>query len=112
MNFRDWLQQELKNRNWSYRELGRQAGLSNALISQVMTSQVEPSCEFVIKVSSTLDTSPIQILQLAGILPGEPTPASPGPITQEVIELLGTLPVEQKKQVLQYIQFLKQQEQD
>ena len=44
--FQDWLSQELQNRRLSQRELARQSGISQALISQTLSGDVSPSADF------------------------------------------------------------------
>ena len=102
-DFRLWLEQELKRRGLSHGELARRASLAQATVSNVLTGQRNPGCEFCIKVAQAFGLSPVLILVKAGILPSqEPT----DDITiQEITELARSLPPEDRKEVLEYIRF-------
>ena len=103
---RGWLSNELKQQGWSYRELGRRADISNALVSRIMTGDMPPSADFCIKVAQALGESPVLVLVLAGILP--PQAPDDDSTLQETVELLRNLPPEQRQQALDYIRFLYQ----
>ena len=67
------------------------------------------SSDFCIKIAAALDVSPIGLLQLAGILPEMPDPTGSdlGPITSEILELIQDMPPDAKRQVLDFIRFIK-----
>lgn len=105
--------QELDKRGWSYRELARQADISNALVSRVLSGDMPASADFCIKIANTLEVSPETVLRLAGILPPA-SPASPSDDStlQELVELARNLPPEQRKEALRYIRYLYQSGED
>ena len=106
--FRQWLATELKQRQVSYRQFAKQAGVSHTLVSRTLSGDMPASADFCIKVATALDVAPAHVLTLAGILPDETTPTSLGPVTLEILRLVESLPPEQRKEVLRYVQFLKQ----
>ena len=65
----DWLGNEVRARHWSYSELARQADLSAASISQVMSGRQNPGLQFCFGVAGALDEPPEKVLRLAGFLP-------------------------------------------
>jgi transcriptional regulator with XRE-family HTH domain len=65
----EWLADEVRARRWSYSELARQAGLSPAGISQVMSGRNNPGLQFCFGVARALDEPPEKVLRLAGFLP-------------------------------------------
>jgi transcriptional regulator with XRE-family HTH domain len=67
-----WLEGELHQRNWSYNELARQAGLSSASVSQVMTGRQKPGLDFCRGVAEALNVPPERVFRLAGLLPPRP----------------------------------------
>jgi transcriptional regulator with XRE-family HTH domain len=104
-----WLSRELEKRRWSQRELARQSGISQPLISQTMSGEVSPSAEFCIKIAQALDESPEIVLRLAGILPPAlPALPSDPPALQEMVELARRLTPEQLREALNYIRYLYQ----
>ena len=56
-------------------ELGRRAGVSHALISDVLNEKAAPSANFCLSVASALDERPETLLRLAGHLPPLPPSA-------------------------------------
>lgn len=112
-SLRVWVSQELNRRGWSYRELGRQADVSNALVSRTMTGDVSPSADFCIKVAKALKVSPEMLLRLAEILPpAQPATPADDATLQEIMELARNLSPDRRQQVLEYIRFMYQQRDD
>lgn len=105
---KSWLTDELKRLGWSYRELARQANISNALVSRTLSGDMSPSADFCIKIAQALEVSPEYLLRLAEILPPEMN-ISDDATTQEITELLKHLTPEQRQEALNYIKYLSQQ---
>ena len=103
-----WLTQELKILNWTHATLATKAGVSRSLVTRVLSGSTLPSIEFCVKIAIAFDIPPAQVLHLAGILPNEPAPASPGPVTAAIMRLVEQLPPEDRQQVLEYVQFVLQ----
>lgn len=70
--FVDWLATELDQRGWSMSELGRRAGQSHSLISEVLAQKRDPTPDFVLNVARALNERPEHLLRLAGHLPAAP----------------------------------------
>jgi transcriptional regulator with XRE-family HTH domain len=107
---RVWVTQKIKESGWSYRELARQAGISQSLVSRILSGDMPASPDFCIKVARALDVSPVYVMQLAGILPGEPTLTDDSPIAREIVQLIQDMPPERRQQVLEYVRFIYQQD--
>ncbi len=107
---RIWLSQQLDQRGWSHRELARQTGFSQALVSKTLSGERNPSANFCTTIAQVFETSPETILRLAGILPAI-TPAQPSDDStlQEIVELVRNLSDEQRVEALRYIRYLYQQ---
>jgi transcriptional regulator with XRE-family HTH domain len=67
-----WLVEEVNRRGWSFRELGRRAGLSSGAISKVITGISLPGWEFCRKVAWAFNVPAETLFRLAGLLPPEP----------------------------------------
>lgn len=74
-------------------ELGRRAGVSHALISDVLNEKAAPSANFCLSVASALDERPETLLRLAGHLPPLP-PSADG--EEEVLYLYRQLTAQQQ----------------
>ena len=68
-NLVDWLTEEIEDRGWSLRELGRRSGLSHATISNILSSQTKPGLDFCIGIARALDVSAESVLRRADLLP-------------------------------------------
>lgn len=99
-----WLSEEIKRRKWSHNELARQAKISQAAVSNILSGNRKAGADFCIKVAQALGESPEKVLRLAGILP---TSTSEGdPTFTELTDLARTLTPKQRREVLHYIRFL------
>ena len=105
--FKAWLSEKMEKRGWSHNELARQAQVSQAAVSSVLSGYRNAGADFCIKIAQALGESPEKVLRLAGILP--PLSPSDDSALQELMELARTLPSDQRQQVLDYIRFLSQQ---
>lgn len=104
--FRLWLSQELDRRKWSHREFARQSGVSQTQISAVIAGDRKANADFCVRAALTLDISLDYVLKLAGILPGQPAQITPGPVTQEIVALVESLPPDKRRQILAYARFI------
>lgn len=100
---RVWISEELERRHWSHRELARQSGLSNSLVSKTLSGKMNVSITFCYKIAKAFDVPPEKVLRLAGILPTGP--ASDEDTLQELIELARNLSPEDQKEILEYVRF-------
>ena len=66
--FKVWFQNELNEREWSYRDLEKKAGVSKALTSMVLSDQRKLSWDFCASVAKAFGYSPINVFLLAGLL--------------------------------------------
>lgn len=105
-----WLASELDRRGWSNSELARRAGISQAIVSRVLSGDREAGSDFCVKVALALNESPEKLLRLAGILP---TPAdSDDPTLTEIHNLVDNLPPAKRRDALRYLRFLFQNDKD
>lgn len=101
-----WLNEKLKEKGWSHRELARRvraAGekISGGMISAVAAGDKKAGWDFCKAIAKPLDESPEQVFRMAGLLP--PLPSSEnGPILNEIIEIVKQLPDEEKEDVRDY----------
>lgn len=105
--FREWLAHEMTRRGWSHSELSRQANISRPLISQVLAGDVAPSADFCIKVAVALQESPVLVLVKAELLPSGNESGDDSTV-QELLEMIRSLPADQRQNLLNYVRFLYQ----
>jgi transcriptional regulator with XRE-family HTH domain len=72
-----WLTEELEKRSWSFRELGRKAGISHATISNIVSGQSKPGLDFCVSIAKAFNVPAETVLRRAGLLQARPD-ATPG----------------------------------
>lgn len=106
-----WLSDELNNRGWSIRELGRRAGVSHTTVASVLSEQRSPTADFCVAVSKALNVPAESVLRMAGILP--PLPGSENnPTLQELYVYCKRLSPQALEDLFRYVIFRYQSEQN
>lgn len=107
VDFNDWLIEEMNRRDWSQADLARRSGLSSAGLSRILSGRRGIGYDACVSISDALDL-PIEIvLRKAGFLPED---GAPSHISDQIIAYkVAELPQHQKDQVLQFIEFLQDQ---
>jgi len=88
-SFVRWLDSEVKERGWTFGELGRRAGLSSGMISKVMTEQARPGWNFCQKLGHALAMPTEDVFRRARLLPPLPPAVAE---EREAMALFRTLP--------------------
>lgn len=65
----NWINSKLNELGWSQREMARKAGLSHAIISKVISGQVNPTRDFCAAIAGALGERPEKVFRIAGLLP-------------------------------------------
>ncbi len=104
MKFNEWLMQELESRGWSIRELARRAGITPATISNVLNEMRHPGPDFCRAVARAFGYPQTYVFRLAGLI-DDPTPPEYDPDVELLVAWFRSLPPEERKEVLEYIQF-------
>lgn len=71
-----WLNEEIKKRGWTLRELARRSDVSHTAVSKVLSGQQEPGIKFCTGIARALDVPPETVLRLAGKIPQRTTRAA------------------------------------
>ena len=98
--FVTWLGQEVQNRDWSYSELARRAGLSQSTISKVMSYAAAPGLEFCTGIARAFNIPAESVLHRAGLLQARPD-ITPG--LRELNFLFDQLNKEEQENILRMI---------
>lgn len=103
IDFSQWLQNELDDRHWIQADLARKSGLSTGQVSRLLTGTRDPGGSTCLAIARAFRLPVEIVLKAAGILPaGNTTDES----TDELYELITTLPADMRKQIQDYIHFL------
>lgn len=63
-----WIIEQLEEREWSQRELGRQSGLTGATVSNVLAGHTQPTWDFCAAIARAFGQPPEKVFRLAGLL--------------------------------------------
>jgi len=99
----EWLSNKLATRGWSIRAFGRKLDISHTHAADIVNGKVRPSADLCVKIASVLNTSPEEVLRLAGYLPPEPEETA---AVKELIHLFGQLPEDDQDRVLLFMRAL------
>jgi transcriptional regulator with XRE-family HTH domain len=69
IDFPQWLQQQLDNKNWRVKDLAQYAHVSNAAVSRVLSAQRKADSDTLLAFATALNISPITMFRRAGKLP-------------------------------------------
>lgn len=108
MKFDEWLSAELLDRNMRPADLVRLSGLDSAVVSNLVNGKRNAGVDTATAIAEAFKLPPEEVFRIAGILPPEPPKDQ---TLQRIDYLYSTLKNEEsKQQALQYIEFLKTQE--
>ncbi len=68
-NFLVWLNNKIRENDWSQRELAKRAGISHSAIANVMSGLREPTLDFCKAMAKAFNERPETVLRIAGLLP-------------------------------------------
>ena len=113
--FIEWLNKERNARYWTFNELARQAGLSSAAVSMVMSGQRNPGTDFCEGVARAFNLPPADVMRRAGILPQIPEEDAQFEVVRNLFNQLTSEDQERVVTILQgfvqYAQIKRQREQ-
>jgi transcriptional regulator with XRE-family HTH domain len=66
-DFADWLESELKARDWRQADLIKRSGINSGLLSQILSGQRKPGVETCRAIAKAFGLRDIQVLEIAGL---------------------------------------------
>lgn len=99
-DFKVWLQSQMDDKGWSQKELARRSGISQPLISLIISGNRQPSWDACAALASALGTSPVEVFVMAELLPN-----GNGKI-EWIRDLAARLPTDKQEDALWYIKAL------
>ena len=97
MEFSDWIEKQLKQRNWNSADLARGAGLDTGMVSRILNGLRKPSPETLTAFAKSLHLAPETVFRAAGLLPPE---QELDPIDEELLNLFDQLDDEDQEELL------------
>ena len=94
------LQDAMDKNGWGVRELGRRAGLSHTLISNIINLGEQPTFDTCVALAPVLELTPLTLIYMAGLLP---KPPEWKPKLEEAVALFGNMPDGEQDDLLTYM---------
>lgn len=111
--FVEWLQAELKTRDWTQADLARRSRVSQTHLSRIMNDMRKPGPDALVSIARALRIPPEDVFRQAGIIP--PTSATLTPrderLFADLVEKLATLSAEDQRLILELIERIDRSEQ-
>lgn len=101
--FLNWLEAELKHRDWQPADLARKAGLGHATIHKILNGDRKAGPDVSLAIARALGEDPVRVFRLAGLLPPQPDPA---PGETELLHAFRGLPGSQQAFFLRMVRGL------
>ena len=95
--FITWLDGETSKRGLSDAQLAKKAGISHPVISKARSGIQPIGWEACVAIATALELPPDTVLIKAGLLPAK---AEESPLNDEIIYLMGTLPLDDQTEIL------------
>lgn len=96
--FSQWLEMEMKARDWRQKDLIVRSGINSGLLSQILSGQRTPGVETCRAIAKALDMKEITVLKIAGlIVDAEPPKFSP--LIESMAAMLKDLPEDDQEDI-------------
>lgn len=102
--FIEWLTGQMEANNLGIRETAKKVGVSHPTISEMVTYGNMPSYETCVALAKAFNVPPLQVLQLAGMMPSSITEREAKLL--ELDHLYANATEEQRDRILEYIRFI------
>lgn len=105
IRFSEWLQNELKKRNWSKADLARNSHLSSGTIARIMNETRNPGPDVLKSISRALNIPTNIVFEIAGLLPknlGTP------PIAEEAKYIVSQLSEEDQETAIYILRAIRE----
>lgn len=97
-DFSQWLEKEMKARDWRQKDLIAHSGINSGLLSQILSGQRRPGVETCRSIARAFGLADIQVLEIAG-LATDRDPAKFGPIIEATATMLKDLSEEDQEEI-------------
>lgn len=107
-----FLEDALKQKDWSIREMAKACGLPNSSLSEILSGKKKVTLDIYIKLSEGLDEPIEKLLVLGGVIPDRSDYEDiPSLSLRQFVELGKRLTYEQRLEVLNFADYLVNKEQ-
>ena len=99
--FSDWLNEQLNELGWSYREFGRRLDVSHTYAINIANGTSSPDSQTLLRIAQVFGVPAHVVLKKAGILPDTDDPFDDANV-REIYDLLKVLPQRDRYEILEY----------
>lgn len=110
VNFAEWIDRELRERNWTRIEAARRAGISHSMFDKVINGRAEPGPKFFEGIARAFKMSPEEVYRAAGVFPAR-SPEDEK-LIEQIISLTKGLSEESKQNLYEYTRMLRRLEEE
>ncbi|RJO64988.1 MAG: XRE family transcriptional regulator [Candidatus Omnitrophota bacterium] len=104
-DFVEWLEDELKQRDWNRNELSKRGGIDSGLVSRILNRERNAGIETLLAIAVAFNISPEVVFRAAGLLPPLNNKRQ---VAEHIVNYkLGELSEDQLDDVLAYIEFIQ-----
>jgi len=96
IDFRDWIEARLQERDWKQADLARASGMDTGFLSRILSGTAQAGLDTCVAIANALMLPPDLVLTKAGLLPQK----SQDDITREATHLFDQLSDEDQETVL------------
>jgi transcriptional regulator with XRE-family HTH domain len=104
--FAEWLEAELKQRDWTPADLSREAGIGRGTLSDIFSGRRKAGAELATSIAKALKMPPAVVFIAAGLLPPD---KKLNPKIAEIVEELQGMTSDEQQEFLAYIRFRSNQ---
>jgi transcriptional regulator with XRE-family HTH domain len=108
--FSQWLESEMKARDWRQKDLIVHSGIGSGLISQFLSGQRTPGVETCRAIAKALGLKEITVLKIAGLIEDD-EPQKFSPLIESMAAMLKDLPEEKQEEFRAQLRFQWEREQ-
>ncbi len=97
----DWINKQLEELGWSYREFGRRIGISHSYATNIANGTSTADSKTLLRIAQVLGVPIDIVMRKAGLLPDIADPFD-DPSVREIYDLLKSLPERDRYEILEY----------
>jgi transcriptional regulator with XRE-family HTH domain len=98
-NFIDWLEKQLREREWTQADLARNGSMNQSVISNLVNGKRNPGKDVCVAIARALHLPPEEVFRRAGLLPPKPEENA---IIENIKYHATQLPKEDQQDILEY----------
>lgn len=100
VNFHNWLQNKLDEREWTQADLSRKTKASRATISNIISGKRGVGMDMALAISKAFDVPVLEVLEVAGLVGSQPVKDR---LIETIVYLTSQLPESEREGIVEYV---------